>query len=155
MADLIKINPASGDEFATLFASGSSSSEQIGKVAKGTMLKVVGVSKGFYQVAYIDPNAPSGIHGEGKCMSGSVVAVPYATMYKDKTKRRIESYVNNGTTCKILDDTNVRIFKIRAVTRDGPKDGWVETRYLMRDSIPPEEFGEISNSRPEGEEGCG
>lgn len=143
MADLIKINPASGDDYATLFSGADSSSTPLGMVHKGDLLKVVSASSGYFQVSY-DSGLPDGCRGNGTCMSGMIVAVPYAAVYKDKNRRRIESYANNATTLKILDDKDKKIFKVRVQTRDGVRDGWVETRYIMRDSIDPEQFGEIS-----------
>lgn len=140
MASLVKVNPASGDDHATLFSNGV----PIGQAKKGTLLKVVGVSKGRYQVAF-DNGLPPGCRGSGTCMSGMIVAVPYATVYKDQNRRKVESQANNATTFKILDDSNPKMFKIRVMTRDGMRDCWVETRYIMRDSIDPAEFGEISN----------
>lgn len=144
MADLIKINPASGDSHATLFSGASSSSGSLGTVEKGTLLKVLSRSGKYYQVAY-DNKLPPGCRGSGTCMSGMVVAEPFATVYKDKNRRHVESYANNATTLKILDDSNPKIFKVRVNTRDGVRDCWIETRFIMRDSIDPEEFGEISN----------
>lgn len=143
MASLIKINPASGDTEATLFSSASSESEPIGTVKKGDLLKLLSRSGDYYEVSY-DSGLPPGCRGTGTLMTGMVVAYPYATVYKDKKRLRLESYVNNATTLEILDDSDPKTFLIKVMTRDGLRVCWIETRYIMRDTIDPKVFGDTS-----------
>lgn len=137
MAKLIQINPASGDKEASLFSGTDEFSEVLETVPKGTILKVLGEGGGYYEVAYENklPNVPQG----GTLNTGCIIASPYAYMYIDIDRMNLLGKVNNGTVVAILDDSDPKMYKIEAFTTNGQYEGYIEPRYIMRDTISYEE----------------
>lgn len=131
MATTIMINPASGDSHATIFSSTSSNSDQLSTVSKGTIMKVIGSNSGFYEVVY-NNRMPDEPHG-GTSIEGTIVAYPYAFMYDAKDKSNKIANVNNGTPLEIIDDTDIKIFQIKAFTTQGTLIGYIESKYIYRD----------------------
>lgn len=150
MATTIIINPASGDSEATLFSGTSAQDTPLQKVSKGTVMRVVGETNSFYEVAY-DNNMPNETHGGSKT-SGTLIAYPYAYMYQDLNKSKKIAKINNGTCIEIIDDSTKDLIKIKAFTTEGNLEGYVEPKYIYRDLTeeeggevipPPDENGEI------------
>ena len=132
MANLVIINPASGDKTASLFASPDSSDEIVTTVEKGTILKVTGTSGNYYMVEY-DNGQPNVTKG-GTANTGTIVAYPYVSMYSDLRKTEILGNINNGTPITILDDSNSSLIKVSAFTTQGHLEGYVEAKYIYRDN---------------------
>jgi len=146
MAKMIMIKPSSGDTKTSLFTD-ADSSQVATSVDKGTMLKVVGTSGNYYMVEY-DNGEPNVTHG-GTGMTGTIVAHPYVAMYDDEKKSNWIGNVNNGTTCKIVDDTHINIISIEAVTTEGTLTGFVDAKYIYRDNEPtPQMFKMTRNTTP-------
>lgn len=145
MADTIMINPASGDSTASLFSDPDSLETPLESVSKGTILKVVSSAGKFYQVEY-DNGVPNKTRG-GSAMEGTVVGYPYSNMYSDVIKSSIVGLVNNGTSVKILDDSEEDMIYIEAFTTQGSYKGYVEARCIYR-NLTDEEREEMENPTP-------
>ena len=141
MANTIIIKPSSGDPHAAIFAGPDATAGVVETVPKGTILKLTGSSKNFYEVAY-DNTMENVAHG-GSGTTGTLVAYPYAPLYKDTSKNVKIANVNNGTKITILDDTDPALFIIAAFTTEGNLEGYVESKYVYRDKVE-EDIPEIS-----------
>lgn len=131
MANLIMINPSSGDTNASLFTGPDSSDEILNSVPKGTILKTVGTSGNYFIVEY--DNGKENVTQGGSGMTGTVVAYPYTAMYTDVRKSEQIANVNNGSACEIIDDSNTSMIKIRAFTTEGVREGFVQAKFIYRD----------------------
>ena len=131
MPNIIMVNPSSGDASASLFTGPDASDEVLTSVPKGTMLKVIGSSGNFYNVEY-DDGAENITHG-GTANTGTIISYPYAPVYDDSKKSNHVANINTGTACEIIDDTIKSLIKIKALTTEGWKEGYVEAKYIHRD----------------------
>ena len=132
MAELVIVNPSSGDKTTSLFTDPDSSSGVVSTVEKGTILKVTGSSGNYYMVEY-DNGKPNVTQG-GTANTGTVMAYPYATMYSDTRKKDIAGNINNGTGIEIVDDSNPALIKVRAATTQGHLEGYIDAKYIYRDN---------------------
>ena len=132
MADLVIVNPSSGDKTTSLFTDPDSSSGVVASVEKGTILKVTGTSGNYYMVEY-DNGKPNVTQG-GTANTGIVIAYPYATMYLDTRKKAIAGNINNGTAIDILDDSNHTLIKVKAATTQGVLEGYIDAKHIYRDN---------------------
>ena len=135
----VQINPASGDDHASLYISPDASSTPVGTVEKGEILKVVGNDNGYYQVA-LKPTSENKCKG-GSSDNGTCMANPYTFLYDNPRKYKSLGRINNGTDLKILevDDEHPGMFKVRCVTTNGLRTGYMESRYVYRSSIEASE----------------
>ena len=131
MANIVMVNPASGDDHASLFAGPDTREGVIDSLSKGTMLKVIGSSGNFHIVEY--DNGEENITKGGSGNTGTVVSYPYASMYNDIRKSTVIAKINTGTACEIIDDSNTAMIKIKAFTTEGTEEGFVEAKFIYRD----------------------
>ena len=138
----VQVNPASGDSVASLYMAPDASGIPVGNVNTGEILKVVGNDNGYYQVAVKPPMDDNSFKG-GSADTGTCLANPYTFLYDNPRKYKSLGRINNGTNLKILelDDDHPGMCKVRCVTTNGTRTGYMECRYVYRDSIgtPKEE----------------
>lgn len=132
MAMLIMINPASGDNSASLFTGTESTDEIMESIPKGTILKATGSKGNYYTVEY--DNGDSNETKGGTLDSGTVVSYPYAPMYDDDRRTNQIANINTGTACNILDASKGFIIKIKVFSTEGWKEGYVDAKYIYRDT---------------------
>lgn len=131
MAKMIVINPASGDTVANIFSGKNASSPVLEQVKTGTIIKVISSVGDYYQVA-CNNTLPNIING-GTLDTGTLIAYPYAPMYKSKNKNSLLANVNNGSKIRILDPSDPNYVKIVAYTTQGDLEGYVEAKFVYRD----------------------
>ena len=133
---LVQVNPASGDDHATLF---NDSGEALANVDSGTILKVISDNGDTMSVAYTDPNAKNVAFGGGG-LTGMIAASPHTFLYTDPHRKTVVSMINNGTPIEIIDeDEALGMFKVSGQTVDGMAEGWIQYRYVFRDPMSADE----------------
>ena len=142
MSKKIMINPASGDDKAALFD--PATGEVAMTVPKGTIFKVVDSNNRYYSVSY-DDGSVTGARG-GTENTGVIAAYPSTDLYQESDRKRIIGKMNNGTPINILDDSDPSIFKVSGISTNGKLEGYVRSKYIVRD-------GTFEESEEEGGEG--
>jgi hypothetical protein len=137
----VRINPSSGDDYATIRLTDNPESPILETVEKGEVLRVMGKENGYYKVA-ITPKTENVVKG-GSGSTGCCLANPYTYLYNNTRKYKSLGRVNNGTALEILevDDEHPGMFKVKCVTSNGTRIGYMEARYIFRSCIEasPEE----------------